>query len=67
MCRAQWQLLHEARSLRICGPFPQIPHSLDISLVNHFLLNLCSPIIPLSDLSGSSVILELHFELGLAG
>lgn len=66
MCRAQCQLQQETRTHRRHGLCPQTPHSPDFSLVSFSLSSLCFLGPSVLDLSGSSVILELHFELARA-
>ena len=61
--RTQCQLQQETRTHRRCGLCPQTPHSLDFSLVSFSLSSLCFLGPSIFDLSGSSVISELHVEL----
>ena len=66
MYRTQCQLQQETWTDRRCGLCPQTPHSLVFSLVSFSLSSLCFLGPSISDLSGSSVISESHFELELA-
>lgn len=58
---------HNAGGTDRPGPCPETPQSVDVALGSFFFLGLCSLVPALSDLSGSSVIPDVHLGLELAG